>query len=126
MFTADQLVCHAIGDYILQSDWMANNKTKRNLPAIIHALTYSLCFLVFRPSLLAFAVIFSSHFLIDRFRLARRVCWAKNILGGAWPPYECTATGYPDDRPAWMAVWLLIIADNILHVMINAACLKFL
>lgn len=27
-FTADQLVAHAVGDYIIQSDWMAENKRK--------------------------------------------------------------------------------------------------
>ena len=30
MFTADQLVAHAVGDYILQSHWMATEKTKGN------------------------------------------------------------------------------------------------
>ena len=46
MFTADQLVAHAVGDYILQSDWMANEKTKRSLAAAVHALTYALPFLL--------------------------------------------------------------------------------
>ncbi len=29
------------------------------------------------------------------------------------------ATGYPSATPAWLAVWLLIIADNTLHLLIN-------
>jgi hypothetical protein len=40
MITADQILIHAIGDYILQSDWMANEKTKRWFPAACHALVY--------------------------------------------------------------------------------------
>jgi hypothetical protein len=126
MITADQIVCHLIGDYILQSHWMANNKTKAHGPALIHALVYSLGFLAFAPSLLAWLVIFGTHFLIDRYRLARYVVWTKNWLGPNLPWSECSGTGYPADSPAWLAVWLLIIADNILHLVINGLCLRFL
>lgn len=171
MITADQLVAHAVGDYLLQSDWMAQGKTANWAPAAAHALVYGLGFLVFRPSLVAFLVILGSHYLIDRYRLARYVVWAKNFIapmtqyfehnGQIWmtrydgldriacrpihgnmktappqarrrfarknPPFvECAATGYPPDRPAWLAVWLLIIADNILHVLINGAALRWL
>lgn len=125
MITADQLVCHAIGDYILQSDWMATEKTKRTLAAVLHVLAYSVPFLFLQPSLAAWVVIVGTHFVIDRWRLARYVVWAKNLP--ATPPWrECTATGYPPDRPAWMAVWLLIIADNVLHVVINGLALRYL
>jgi hypothetical protein len=119
-----------------------------------------------------FAIV-STHFVIDRWRLARYVVWAKNWLalrpihqqcatvfhGDAgypegtpcpYPPvrYEwhcsyhrcdppskspinlpfelCKATGYEPGRPAWLSVWLLIIADNIMHVLINGAALRYL
>lgn len=126
MITSDQLLIHAIGDYILQSDWMATEKTKRFAPAAVHALVYSLGFLIFRPSLAAWLVICVSHFFIDRYRLARYVVWLKNWLGPNRPWAECFATGYPSDRPAWLAVWLLIIADNIMHVAINGLALRYL
>lgn len=153
----EQLLAHLWGDYILQSDWMAENKTKRWLPAAIHATVYSLAFLLFRPSLLAFTVILGTHYLIDRYRLARYVVWAKNWMGPSVPWYRvpqgsgapywtdidegyvtryctqatppfwaCRATGYPPNRPAWLTVWLLIIADNILHLTINYAALRLL
>lgn len=125
MFTADQLVAHAVGDYILQSDWMANQKTKQTIAALIHATLYSLVFLLFRPSITAFTVILVSHFLIDRFRLARYVVWLKNQMKPG-TRQQLTATGYPDDAPFWLTVWLLIIADNILHVLINGAALRWL
>lgn len=115
MFTADQLVAHAVGDYILQSHWMATEKTKNSVAAAIHAVTYTLPFLLITHSPEALAVICGTHFLVDRFRLARFVVWFKN---GPWKPV--TATGYPDDVPAWLSVWLLIAADNIIHVAINA------
>lgn len=121
MFTAAQLVAHMVGDYLLQSDWMATEKTKRSIPALCHVLTYSLPFLFLNPSLLAMLVILVTHFFIDRFRLARYVGWIKN---GPWQPL--TSTGYADDKPLWMSVWLLIITDNVLHVLINGAALRWL
>jgi len=128
-----QLLLHLWGDYILQSDWMAQNKTREHLPAFIHAALYSVGFLLLTRSPIAMAVIFVTHFFIDRFRLARYVVWAKNWMSpwGAnlyWR--NCSKTGYLDsDRlgpPAWMAVWLMIIADNILHLTINYFSLRYL
>lgn len=139
MITADQLVAHAVGDYILQSDWMATEKTKRTMAAAAHAAAYAVPFLFLSRSLLPLVVIAGSHFVIDRWRLARFVVWAKNWLAPRWlsvplgragtmernrPWADCQGTGYPSDRPAWLAVWLLIIADNILHVLINAWALR--
>lgn len=148
MFTFNQFVAHLVGDYILQSDWMAQQKTKSHLPAAAHALTYALPFLFLRPSWAALAVIVSTHFVIDRWRLARFVVWAKNWLCPFWvtfqtmgPPgsdapvrkqkfvwdwRDCQATGYPPDAPPWLAVWLLIIADNTLHIIINGLALAYL
>lgn len=43
------------------------------------------------------------------------------------PPWSmCTKTGYPPDRPEWLTVWLLIIADNTMHLAINYASLRWL
>lgn len=175
MITADQILAHLVGDYILQSDWMANEKTKRSLAAAVHALTYALPFLFLRPSLAAFAFIVVTHFVIDRWRLARYVCWAKNFIAPpkqkemahltfidgserwietkwgepafkdefailiqspprAWLDYErrmqppfayCSATGYDPTRPAWLTTWLLIIADNTLHLICNGIALRY-
>lgn len=148
--SADQILAHLIGDYILQSDWMANEKTKRSVAAAAHAVTYALPFLFFRPSIAAFAFVVVTHFVIDRWRLARFVVWAKNFIAprrglcalpkegqsascdGRCPqrrnlPWsECTVTGYPPDRPVWLTVWLLIIADNTLHLICNGLALRWL
>lgn len=145
LITADQLLAHAIGDYILQSDWMANEKTKKSIAALAHVATYGLPFLFLRPSWKAYAVIVGTHFIIDRWRLARFVVWAKNFLmPSSWlrgfdpssaaarqerAKYSwgsCRLTGYPAETPAWLAVWLLIIADNIMHITINGLALKYL
>lgn len=132
-----QLILHLFGDYILQSDWMAQNKTKCSKAAAAHAITYSLPFLLLKPSWAAFTVILVTHFFIDRFRLARFVVWAKNVI---LSPYlfaagdelgklrwsNCSGTGYPSDAPPWLAVWLLIAADNTMHLAINYTALALL
>ena len=152
-----QLILHLVGDYLTQSDWMAQTKTKASFPAFCHALVYSLPFL-FIGSREAVVVILVTHFFIDRYRLARYVVWAKNHLAPAttsevvnkevscvrngvpsratmhvwettrwWQPWsKCSKTGYPETTPDWLAVWLLIAADNTLHLAINAAALAWL
>jgi hypothetical protein len=121
IFTADQIVAHMVGDYIFQSHWMAQNKGKNSVAAFVHAATYTLPFTLITQSLLALAVILVSHFIIDRWRLARFVVWAKNGMRG-----PVTATGYADDVPPWLSVWLLIIADNTIHVICNGLAIRYL
>jgi hypothetical protein len=121
VITADQLLCHAVGDYVLQTHWMATEKTRSHVAAGLHALVYTLPFVSQTWSPAALAVILVTHFFIDRYRLARFVNWAKNGASG-----PVTATGYPEDTPPWLAVWLLIITDNIIHVAINGAAIRWL
>ena len=133
MFTVSQIIAHLVGDYIFQSHWMATNKTSKWYAAMFHTLTYLIPFLLLQPSLLAFLVMGGSHYLIDRYRLARYVCRWKNVLGDpttlAWEnkaqEYN-TDTGYHKDTPPWLAFWLLVITDNIIHVLINGAALTYL
>jgi hypothetical protein len=122
MVTADQLVAHAVGDYLLQSDWMATQKTRRSLPALVHASVYGLPFLFLSTSPLALLIICVSHFVIDRWRLARYLSWFSNRLApGPHPSWnECHDTGYSEQRPPWISQWLLVISDNTLHVLINS------
>ncbi len=131
MITGDQILAHLFGDYVFQSHWMATRKTKSSWAALLHVVTYSIGFWYLRPSLPAMAFIIGSHFVIDRFRLARHLVFFKNF---ACPPSEWDAllvnhdpaTGYPKETPAWMSVWLLIIADNALHLLCNGFALTYL
>ena len=129
LISADQILAHLVGDYLIQSDWAATEKTKRSLAAAVHAITYGLPFLFFRPSIAAFAFIAVTHFVIDRWRLARYVVFAKNFLAPrpSWPEWSrCSATGYDKDRPPFLAFWLLIIGDNAMHLILNGIALKWL
>ncbi len=121
----EQLILHLVGDYLTQSDWMAQNKTKRTWPALCHVVVYSLPFLLI-GSLTAVAAILVSHFFVDRFRLARYVVWAKNWLGPGYHPWkECSDTGFIN-VPIWMSTWLLIIVDNTIHLICNYCALRWL
>jgi hypothetical protein len=122
----EQILLHLIGDYVTQSHWMAENKTKTHAPALIHASVYGLPFLLI-GSPIAVLVIFATHFLIDRYRLARYIVWAKNrLFNPAFPVLTDCPTGYPPESPAWLSVWLLIVADNTLHLVINYSALRWL
>lgn len=132
-----QLLLHLWGDYILQSDWMAKGKTSWWFPCSVHVLFYSAGFLLLHPSWLAMLVVAGTHYLIDRYRLARLVVYVKNWIPAKpefwrknWGPvfwyHTLTPTGYPEGTPDFMAVWLLIIADNTLHLTINYLALRYL
>jgi hypothetical protein len=109
---------------------VATQKVNRSIPALLHAITYTVpfCFLS-EASVTALLLICLSHFAVDRWRLARYVVYAKNHLAphGDWDTWQdCQGTGYHKDRPPFLAVWLLIIADNIIHVVLNAVSIQYL
>lgn len=149
--TADQILIHAIGDYVTQSHWMATTKTSQWKAALCHVLAYGPLFLCLTQSPLAILVIAGSHYLIDRYQLPRYVVFVKNRLAprygyelhpdakpeqlavhfeqrvNNWHSWkDCSQTGFHKDVPVWLSTWLLIIVDNIIHVVINAAALKWL
>ncbi len=124
-----QLLCHLFGDYVLQSSWMANNKVSRWFPALVHACVYFIpFFIVLRPTLAASIIIVGTHAAIDRYRIARFIAYANHFLA---PPREwkawadCSTTGYHKDVPPFLAVWLMIIVDNTMHLAINTLALAY-
>jgi len=123
----EQLILHLFGDYLTQTDMMAKKKTSAMGIALFHAIVYTLPFvLVFDLSLEAVMIICFSHALIDRYRLARYVVFAKNWITQPSLRWEdCSETGYHKDTPPWLAFWLLIIADNTLHLAINYAAIRW-
>lgn len=130
--SGDQVIAffllHVFGDYITQTDWMARNKTKYFWPATVHGLVYTLPFIYFfHLSTLSALVICWSHVLIDRFGLARYLCFAKNwITTPSLRWKDCNYFGYPKDIAPHIAVWLFIIADNFCHLVINYVAIRYL
>lgn len=120
------ILAHLVGDYLLQTDWMAQEKTKRWLPAILHGLAYTLPFLLITTSPWALLVIGGTHIVIDRYRLAKHVVWFKNQLQPKRYRPGHTPTGMLEETPDWLAYWLLFIQDNIIHILINVLAVVYL
>jgi hypothetical protein len=142
------LLAHFVGDYIIQNQWMADKKTSKWFPALVHGFTYTIPFLFATQSIAALLVIALTHAVIDRYRLAKYLIWFKNQLvpkAARYPWDESKvsdefrshgnaylskandkATGFPKTVPVWMSVWLLIIVDNTIHVVLNTLAILFL
>ncbi|MEQ8175561.1 MAG: DUF3307 domain-containing protein [Syntrophomonadaceae bacterium] len=76
------LVGHLVGDFLFQNRWMADNKSKKVIPLVVHSLVYSLsifalAWLAGGISLMATGIIFISHVLLDERRFTR--WWITNI-----------------------------------------------
>lgn len=63
MLPISMVVAHFVGDFLLQSDWMALNKSKNTSALTTHCVIYSLCFLPF--GILFTLVTFLLHFIVD-------------------------------------------------------------
>lgn len=123
------ILAHLVGDYLIQSHWMATKKTEQWLPAIVHGVTYTLPYALITQSPWALLVIGGTHAIIDRYRLAKHLVWLKNQIAPkshrfTWA--SAKATGSPADTPPWLSVWLMIIADNTVHLLINTAAVLWM
>lgn len=100
------LVGHMLGDYIVQNDYLASNKTSSNFACFVHCVLYTLavwaCSFWWMPwwGLVACLAV---HFPIDRWRLA--TLWMKNVSG-----QTAFATGP-------LAPWSIIVVDNTFHLL---------
>lgn len=123
----NELICHLLGDYVLQTEQMALRKTRSWAWAIFHAAVYSIPFLLLIHTWEAWVVIFGTHAVIDRYRLSNSVCRFKNAFWfGPGRPEVNPETGYSKDTPAHVDFWLVVIVDNTVHMIINHLSLLYL
>jgi hypothetical protein len=125
--TCDQILCHFIGDFFLQSDWVGLNKYNKFIVALAHACWYTLPFIFLTINPWALLTICLTHAIIDHYKLAAYISWAKNWLSPVRPkPWKsCCFTGNDPERPLWISVWLNIIVDNVTHIIINGAAIYY-
>jgi hypothetical protein len=120
----EQILAHLIGDYILQNNWMANTKTKNSLKGyvacLLHVILYTFAFVFITSNVWHLFLIAITHFFIDKYRLA--VYWIK-LVNWNW---KSTNNGFPNKTPAFMSIWLMIIIDNVFHLLINYTILSFI
>lgn len=70
------LLGHLTGDFLLQNEWMAMNKSKNTgegwLAAFVHCFIYTwvICLFTWTFDWYWFVAVFCSHFFIDKFKLA--------------------------------------------------------
>lgn len=98
------LVGHLLGDYVLQDDWQAVNKTRSSLACAVHCTLYTLavwlCSFWWLPWW-GLLVCWLAHFPLDRWRLARRWMSLRQ---------EAFATGP-------LSPWSVVVVDNTLHLL---------
>ena len=115
----EQLLLHLLGDYVLQNNWMANNKKNSLIPCLVHCILYSLPFLLI-TSWSVVLVILGTHMILDGTNVLTRLM--------AWKNRAKTLDyfGCKEGTPPWLSLWLLIIVDNTFHLAINYFVIKYL
>lgn len=103
------LVGHLIGDYILQTRWMAQYKEKKVEALLVHSAVYAICVFIFawpvqRMPAAAVLLVFLSHVLIDQRLLVR--WWMKHVSG---------CQEYQPEAP-----YLRVVIDQGFHIMVLA------
>lgn len=115
-----RLLAHLVGDYVLQSHWEAVEKTNDWLPAVTHGTKYAAAFLPLTRNPKALVVIGATHVVLDHFRLAKHVNWLRNQpVPKGYRSTNLENAGSPDDTPAGLALALMILTDNTIHMLIN-------
>ena len=98
------IYAHLIGDYILQNDWMAQNKKSFTLPCLIHVTFYMLPFLLCNFSWWQMLLIAAQHYILDRTTFVGWFCKMKG-------------SGQFVSQDSILFPWSWIVMDNILHVL---------
>lgn len=87
MIALEILALHMLGDYILQTEWMAQNKLSDPLVRLAHVTAYSIPFLLWgnwyydMAGILFGTSVMITHFMIDSYRFYADHPWPpKSIL----------------------------------------------
>ena len=95
------LLAHFLGDFVIQSDWLAVNKKKYWSVALLHVLTYLVPFLFTGLPVWKLGLIGVQHLVQDRTNF---VLWFMKVKGS-----------YAFSQPL-CGPWSVIVIDNILHI----------
>lgn len=110
---------HLFGDYVFQSKKMALKKSEKSLQGILwcalHSIIYTLSIVIFtwHFSPLYLALIFLSHYPIDRWSLASE--WLKIIKGRDYLQAYTDKTKYWEIDVAFSAI-VYTVLDNTFHL----------
>lgn len=110
------IIGHLVGDYLLQTDWMALNKKQRSFPCFVHAWiwTLSVCLFAGWDTFSALLPLSIAHFIQDRTNL---VSWWMRLKWKNQSEFmrtdQITAGGLL--RPG-LGPWSVIVVDNVWHI----------
>jgi len=96
------IYAHIIGDFLLQTDWMAKGKKESWWIAGIHTFFYMIPFILVHPSIQQAILIAAQHMIQDHSNFVKWLMVKKGSSIFAESP---------------MAPWSIIITDNILHIL---------
>lgn len=96
------IFAHLIGDYLLQNDWMAQNKKGSSFHCLVHVICYMIPFLFCSLAPWQFLAIAIQHYALDRTNF---VDWFMKWKG----------QGKFASPPCWP--WSVIVMDNIMHIL---------
>jgi len=110
------LLGHLIGDYMLQTSWMAMNKGKKTcegwFAAILHSIVYtaSICTTMWNFNYWWIIAVFLSHVFIDHYSTAT---WYLKHVKGMNKPYKYSSQTYTS------LYWIIyVVVDNTMHLLL--------
>ena len=121
------LLGHLVGDYLLQNEWMAQNKAKKTwigwLAATIHCIiyTFAVCLIMWEWKPIWIVAIFFSHFFIDKFAFG--YWYLKHIKG--LDTYSYKMVGLSELRAGFNAV-IYTVTDNTMHLLLMWGAYKII
>lgn len=116
------IIRHFLGDFLLQSDWMALNKSKDWIALYFHAFVYSLCFLHYGWAFMAITL--WSHFVTDAItsRITSKLWFVTDH--GEDPATGCRLIYYHMRKRHWFFV--MIGFDQLIHYVTLTLTLRLL
>lgn len=105
-----QLIAHLLGDFVFQTDEMAKNKPNFDFYGwwwcLLHCIIYALPFLTITQNFQPIFLIFFSHFIIDKFGIAKHWC-------------QIFKVGARFDWNNWIKIYLIFMVDMAFHLGCN-------
>ena len=99
-FNLHWIYAHLIGDYLLQNDWMAENKKQNSLICLVHVITYMIPFVFTQLNWIQLLLIAIQHYIQDRTNLVAWFCK--------------TTHKFQDDCSRFEGH---VIVDNVIHIL---------